>query len=273
MKAAGWRCLLGAVVVAAGTSAAGPVRARYSEAELFAERAGIQPGETVWLALAIRLDPGWHTYWLNPGDSGMAPRLAWNLPEGFSAGALQAPPPSRFESEGLVSLGYKDRVAFLVPITAPAAWGGGPATVGLKATWLVCRDLCLPESATFALELNGAAAPGPEGLFAEARSKLPAPPDGWTLRASRRDREVILAAEPPSGPGAESPVAFFPARADEFTYDTATVLQKGPTVRLKVSPLAEAVPARLTGVLFAHGTALALDIPIEASLETEGVVP
>ncbi|HOW97609.1 MAG TPA: protein-disulfide reductase DsbD family protein [Kiritimatiellia bacterium] len=273
MKKAGWLGWVAIVLAGAGTAAAAPVRARHSEAELTAEQAAIRAGETVWLALAIRLDPGWHTYWLNPGDSGMAPRLAWSLPEGFSAGALAAPPPARFESEGLVSLGYGERVVFLVPITAPAGWGGGPATVGLKATWLVCSDLCLPESATFSLELNGAAAAAPEGLFAEARARLPLPPDGWTLRALRRGREVHVSVEPPAGSGAESPMVFFPARADEFTYDTATVPQQGPALRLQISPLAETFPEKLMGVLVAHGTALALDIPIETPVEAEGVVP
>ena len=70
-----------------------PVRSNYAEAELVAQRVAIVPGQVLHAGLRIRLDPGWHVYWKNPGDSGMPPTLAWTLPEGYSAGEMQFPAP------------------------------------------------------------------------------------------------------------------------------------------------------------------------------------
>lgn len=257
------------------TLEAAPVHARYSEAELLAEPNSIRPGETVWLAVRIRLDPGWHTYWLNPGDIGMKPRLAWMLPEGLSAGELRMPAPKRFESEGLVSFGFEDDVTFLAPVTAAASWPGGAADIGLKITWLVCSELCLPETAVLSARLDGAARTGDETarVVAEARARLPAEPEGWTLRAERRGAEVRLLAQPPAGFAVGSSGTFFPARPNEFTYTTATVPQALPEIRLGLSPLAESFPERIAGVLVAGGTSLAVDIPVESETQTKGVVP
>src|SRR6202008_3713117 len=54
-------------------------------AALLSEGASIEPGAPFWLGLRQRIAPGWHTYWLNPGDSGEAPTLDWKLPAGFAA--------------------------------------------------------------------------------------------------------------------------------------------------------------------------------------------
>ncbi|MBP7831234.1 MAG: hypothetical protein KA248_15100 [Kiritimatiellae bacterium] len=255
--------------------AAAPVRARYSEAELWAEPSAIRPGETVWLAVKIRLDPGWHTYWLNPGDTGMKPRLTWTLPEGLSAGELRMPAPKRFESEGLVSFGFEDEVTFLAPMTAAVSWPGGAADIGLKITWLVCNDLCLPETASLFVRLDGAAGAGDEAerVMAEARARLPAEPEGWTLRAFRRGTEVSLHAQPPAGLAAGASGTFFPALPNVFDYATASVPQALPEIRLGLSPLAESFPERITGILAAGGTSLAVDIPVETETQTEGAVP
>jgi DsbC/DsbD-like thiol-disulfide interchange protein len=261
--------VLGALLAEGGMVYAAPVRVKHGEVELLAERASVEPGETVWLALRFRLDPGWHTYWLNPGESGMPPRLTWTLPDGFSAGAIRFPPPSRFESEGIVSFGFEKEVVLFVPVTAPAMWlSGRTVTVGLKADWLVCSDLCLPETARLNVELNGdASASGPEvaRLFDEARARLPSVPEGWNLQALRRDGEVILRVEPPPEiPGAEPQGAFFPSQPNLFTYLTASVPQDITGIRLAVSPLAETFPTRVTGVLVVDGKALAVDVPIES---------
>ena len=70
----------------------------------------VQPGDTFFAALRQRIRPDWHTYWQNPGDSGQATRMQWQLPEGFSVGAFEWPAPETFFFEGLASYGYSTEV-------------------------------------------------------------------------------------------------------------------------------------------------------------------
>ena len=140
---------------------------------------------------------GWHTYWRNPGDSGQATKIVWDLPAGFKAGEIEWPSPHRFELPPLVNYGYAKQAVHLVEVTAPAALpSGSDVSLHAKVSWLVCADLCIPENADLQLRLPvtsgpGAVDPDSEKLFAAARSELPAraPATGArNRRRSARDR-------------------------------------------------------------------------------------
>lgn len=95
------------VALSAGVQAAGPVvTTPHLRAELVSEAAMVAPGRPFWVALRYGLQPGWHTYWHNPGDSGEDPRIRWTLPEGFSAGEIQWLPPQRLPVGPLMNHGY-----------------------------------------------------------------------------------------------------------------------------------------------------------------------
>src|SRR5947209_2546423 len=81
--------------------------AGHVEAAFLSETQSIQPGKPFTVALELKMKDGWHTYWRNPGDSGMATAIRWALPEGFSAGPIQWPYPSRIEGQSLASFGYR----------------------------------------------------------------------------------------------------------------------------------------------------------------------
>ncbi len=76
-------------------AAAAPPMSELVQAELLAEPASIVPGQPFWVAVRLRMKAGWHTYWRNPGDSGEATTIAWQLPSGFEAGPIVWPAPSR----------------------------------------------------------------------------------------------------------------------------------------------------------------------------------
>ena len=106
-----------AMLIAAGSCAAfsavaplraEPVPAEHVAVELIAERTALVPGGTAWLGLRLRHDPHWHTYWINPGDSGLETRLKWTLPPGFQAGAIAWPAPRRLAAGELTNFGYVD---------------------------------------------------------------------------------------------------------------------------------------------------------------------
>jgi len=129
------------------------------KARLVSEVAAVGPGQTFWVALELDIRDGWHTYWRNPGDSGQATSLKWELPPGFTAGEIIWTAPHRFEIAPLVNYGYAKHAVHLVQIRAPkdlkagSPVGGTPATLSAKASWLVCSDVCIPESADLQLKM------------------------------------------------------------------------------------------------------------------------
>src|ERR1700680_4978145 len=124
------------------------------KARLVSEVSAIAPGQSFWVALEFNIRGGWHTYWRNPGDSGQATSLAWQLPPGFTAGDIVWTTPHRFEIAPLVNFGYAKPAVTLVQITAPKDLkAGAPLTLAAKASWLVCSDVCIPEGADLQLKM------------------------------------------------------------------------------------------------------------------------
>ncbi|MDP9064605.1 MAG: thiol:disulfide interchange protein, partial [Pseudomonadota bacterium] len=145
----------------------GPVVATENvKARLVSETDAIGPGQSVSVALELNIREGWHTYWRNPGDSGQATSIVWNLPAGFTASGISWPAPHRFELAPLVNYGYARHVMLLVKITAPKILPQTPAAeLQAKASWLVCADVCVPEEAQLNLRLPQgpvAAPPAPD---------------------------------------------------------------------------------------------------------------
>ncbi|MFY3382765.1 protein-disulfide reductase DsbD family protein [Paracidovorax sp. MALMAid1276] len=118
---------------------------------------GVAPGQPVWLGLSITHQPEWHTYWKNPGDSGLPTELAWTLPAGLDAGEIAWPLPKKIPIGTLANYGYEGTVLLPVPVTVASTFAPGAlvrdATIRLRASWLVCRKECIPEEGEFTLQL------------------------------------------------------------------------------------------------------------------------
>ncbi|MEK0418519.1 MAG: hypothetical protein RI949_2525 [Pseudomonadota bacterium] len=168
-----WGVLLAAGAVwaapAASAAPASVVKTDQVRAELIAHAPqGIQAGQPLWLGLRIEHKPHWHTYWKNPGDSGLATSFSWTLPAGFTAGDIEWPTPGQLPVGPLMNFGYEGTVLLPVRVTVPTAFAPnktqgpqglqglqGPLMVQVKleAQWLVCKEVCIPESGEFALDL------------------------------------------------------------------------------------------------------------------------
>ncbi|MFZ5805682.1 MAG: protein-disulfide reductase DsbD family protein [Verrucomicrobiota bacterium] len=137
-----------------GTIFAAPVQQLHIEAELVSEVASIQPAQPFWVALRLKMEDGWHTYYKNPGDSGLPTSVQWRLSENFYAGEIQWPKPEKIETPPIVNYGYHGEVFLLAEIT-PSADLKENAKINLQAnvSWLVCRETCLPGEADLSLEL------------------------------------------------------------------------------------------------------------------------
>lgn len=154
------------------------VQTGHASSRIIAEKTAAVPGETLWVALAQELEEGWHVYWKNPGDSGLPLALNWILPSGFEAGEIGYPLPHKLPLGPLTNFGHEGSPTFLVPMTVPAdAPVGGTAQFDVFAEWLICLDVCIPESAQLSMSLPIAASaadvPGQANRIREARSALP----------------------------------------------------------------------------------------------------
>ncbi len=143
----------------------------------------MSPGTPFRVGLRIRLAPGWHTYWQNPGEAGVPPALEIKLPQGAKAGPIAWPTPRRVKEGGLVTYAYTGEV--LLPLTVTPAPGNSATPVEVSATWLVCKDICVPEQGTFRLDLPAghATASAEAPLFARADRALPMP-SPWQARVA-----------------------------------------------------------------------------------------
>ena len=153
---------------------------------------GIGAGKPVWLGLSIQHAPHWHTYWKNAGDSGLPTTLSWQLPAGVQAGEIQWPTPKQLRIGPLLNYGYEDALLLSVPITVSGDFSASTLPVKLRAEWLVCKEVCIPESGEFKLTLPTAAAIGdPGGAFAAAQARLPRPA-GQAVAKGRIDGQALV---------------------------------------------------------------------------------
>jgi thiol:disulfide interchange protein DsbD len=143
----------------------------------------LRPGAKAWLGLKIVHKKGWHTYWLNPGDSGLPTQLQWQLPAGLKAGEIEWPVPQRLPIGPLMNHGYEGTLLLAVPLTVERALPEAPLKVQLRADWLVCEDVCIPEGGDFSLTLPAGAARSTRRAHAcPWTGRAHGPPPGSTSR-------------------------------------------------------------------------------------------
>ena len=138
---------------------------------------GVAAGQPLWLGLQIAHQPGWHTYWKNPGDSGLPTELRWTLPAGVDVGDIAWPVPQKLRVEQMANYGYEGTVLLPVALQlAPSFKAAEHLTVRLHASWLVCKLECIPEEGNFTLQLplHGSTALH-AGAFAAAQAAQPQP--------------------------------------------------------------------------------------------------
>jgi thiol:disulfide interchange protein DsbD len=245
-----------------GTSnASSPPAQDLVQAELFAEPAAVKAGEPFWVALHLRIKDNWHVYWRNPGDSGEAPTITWQLPPGFSASAIHWPTPQRIPVAHLANFGYERETTLLTRITPPAALEAG-ASIPIKAdaTWLVCERECIPGEASLSLDLP-AAAPGatvapPDAaiaaIFDAARRALPQALR-WPARMEvGTDRMALHVDAKGLDPQAVRSAFFFPNSETLVRHaapQSLEVTRDGLILHLERSALSTTAPASAAGLL------------------------
>lgn len=129
-------------------------------ASLVSEKLSISAGENIKVGIVLDAADGWHTYYKNPGDAGLPTRLEWELPEGFSAGEIDWPPPEKFSENGLTTYGYSGKVMLPVTIKAPDDLILDSYTFTAHVKWLTCNQICIPEEQDVSIDLTVTPATG-----------------------------------------------------------------------------------------------------------------
>jgi len=271
-------CRTAGLLILFASSAAGfsQTAAPHARVELLARQATIKPGSDLCLGIHFILEPGWHIYWINPGDSGQPPSFQWQLPPGFTGGEIQWPRPERMQSSAeLADYGYHDEALLMVPIHAPQFINNEQLRglrFAVEAKWLVCREVCIPEHATLELFLQSGASkenPATANLFADAEKLLPiAMPHGWKVEAeSRKDSFLLTIA-------ASKPITkaiFFPLDSGQIDNPAPQTLQpttQGAKITLKKSDLLIKPIKLLRGVLvIPGGPAYRIEAPVRQPIQ------
>lgn len=215
-----WLLLLAALFAGATADAQAPTPI-HVQAALEAETRTPAPGSTVTLAILMRPDPGWHGYWLNPGDAGLGLDLTWQLPPGASVGLPRFPVPETLVISGLMNYVYERPHAVLVDLKLPDGMAAGtPIRIAVDATWLACSDrICLPQQGQLAVDLsvgNGRIDAVTRSRFDTWRAALPVPIESQA-RYAITGRTINIAIPYPAGAPLSEPY-FFPGTTELFDY-------------------------------------------------------
>lgn len=154
------------LLLMANPALANPIKTENARAELLSAQQNISAGDQFDVGLELELRDHWHSYWINPGDAGLATDIRWDLPAGLTAGAILWPTPKAIPLGELVNYGYEGKTLYPVHFVAgPDFTTQGPFEITGFVTWLVCEDICVPEQAELKLTLNGTG--GTAGLVDE----------------------------------------------------------------------------------------------------------
>jgi len=264
-----------------------------------------------WLGVDMQIKEGWHIYWRNPGDSGLPTSIRWDPHPSLKPGEIQWPRPARFDENGITTYGYSGRVTLLVPVSVTRdellpdsgtsgshgeaqpnglhVDGDGTETnLSADLNWLVCKDICLPESARITLDVtaSGHFTGFSENGVRQIKHSLDMVPEQsaeWQGYAVLDDGHFHITLTPASDHAAIPDlqhVYFYPDRQGliEHTAPQKAVRDGNKlTIAVPVSRYLRTVPEELSGVLSAgeswiHGKdapAIEMVLPVSTLSERE----
>jgi DsbC/DsbD-like thiol-disulfide interchange protein len=190
VAACGLALLLGAPAHAADASPW--VKDNYSSIRLIAG-ANKTGAESLSAGIEIKMQPGWHTYWRYPGDSGVPPRFSFAGSDNLASATVLFPAPHAFTDEAGTTIGYKGNV--ILPVSVVPRQKDKPVTLRAKIDYAVCEKLCVPAEARLELTLDRTSG-ADNAALAAAEARVPQPVSaaeaGLTARRANDDKRKPL---------------------------------------------------------------------------------
>ena len=239
--------------------AAMPVQAAHTQARLVLSARTARPGDTVLAGVVLEMEPRWHIYWRNPGASGIATAVEWQLPPGVTAGPLEWPAPEKLPDADLTTYIYRGQVVLLAPLKLAASMPPGPLVLKAKVSWLECETACLPGSASLqaALSLAAQSTPAQEaGLLESWQTRLPKPAAAVAARAAWEkpptgDMRPLIVEWTAAGQAGEAD--FYPDASEQFEVQPATESLPADAGKVRLRKLVKKIagdwPNQISGVL------------------------
>lgn len=259
--------------------------AAHTQARLLLSAETARPGDTVMAGIHLRMDPGWHIYWRNPGLSGTATTNTWELPKGVTAGEVQWPPPEKLPDPDFTTYIYEKEVVLLVPLKLATDLPPGPLEIKTRLDWQECEKTCIFGKATVqaTLTIGNETKPSKDAEFiASWQKKLPQSGDSVAAHASWEkdavgDLRPLVLEWNTATPATEAD--FFPDSSSTIEVQPATEKLTGdpPKIRLRVQikKLEGDWPKEISGLLMqksgADRLAFEAKLPISAPGATAAI--
>ncbi|MDB5431529.1 MAG: thiol:disulfide interchange protein [Caulobacter sp.] len=253
------------ILLAPASAFAQAVNSGHIESELVAQQSTVAPGATTYVGLRQKISPGWHTYWRNAGDAGEPTAMKWTLPNGWSAGDIVWATPRKEVTGPLTDFGYEGEVILPVPIKVAAdAKVGSTIAVQAAVSFLVCKDVCVPEDAVLNLTLKvGPAAVTDAKWGAPVAAALAAAPKAGAVQGAyqwQRGKLTLALTGAPLKGADLSEAFFFPYSGAVILHPAAQAIERGPDgLTLTLSPNAQVAqagpPAEIAGIIVVKGGA------------------
>jgi len=216
-------------------------QAAHTQARLLLSATSAKPGDTVTAGIHLQMDPHWHTYWKNPGASGIATEIKWSLPAGITAGEIEWPAPQKLPPDDLLTYIYEGEVVLVVSLQLSPDLPAGEHSIQANVSWLECKEQCIPGSAQVSgsLKIGEAAIASADSTVLKAwRQRVPSNFAGtvaahWEEAVSEKIRPVVLEWSA-TGTG---PADFFPFAFEDFEVQGSVENLKAPSGKIRIRKL------------------------------------
>ena len=235
--------LLGFVLLFSPLLLSNPVETGHAKASLITNLQSPDQ-ESFYVGVRLEMQDGWHTYWENPGDSGSPFEAKWSTDSGVIVENVQWPTPVTIPYPPLMTYGYEGDVVF--PFQIFRSQETNLKTISVDFDFLICADICIPETASLSLDL---AAASPDKVLDVQIEALPT--KFIATKSSVESDHLIVSFQTNKS---FSNAYFFPRQDNYFTYsETQKLEQVGDGSYEILIPLIDADPESFSGILSLDG--------------------
>lgn len=256
------KLIIGLLLIFISNSISKPVKEGALTTELVSSKESIHPGETIDIALRIKPNEGWHTYWKSPGIVGVPTKIDWTLPEGLKVGEILWPQPQTVKMGPYDAYGYHKEVFLVVPLTSSRSLEFGKKLfVKARVSWMCCSEVCQPGFADLSLELPISKKSQPikntewSKSIIKSRSTFPSVNESWETSAVRRGDDIELTLKKIKGKNPTTPNnPYFFCEDGLIHSDKKQIIQipskESIVLKLHISEFGPKKPTHLKGIFF-----------------------